>query len=326
MSPTALRRRQSTESVGTVGPSPTDETTSPLRLTLAYREPLAWNALLGVLRCNAMPGVEAVGARSYGRTVRLGERTGVVLAYDDVRSARRHGAPSLTVDVSPSLVPALMPLLARLRHLFDLDAEPTVIDSHLAQSGLGAMVSALPGLRIPGAFDGFEVALALLVRSALEPEAALNVLHRLVTTYGEQIEAGNAVLTHIAPTPESIVEAEAAALVGLGVPSEIARAIEQVAQMVIVGELRLEPGSDVDATQRALLSVDGVTGSVATAIVGRALQWPDAFPASDGTLRRAVGVSSMRELMARAERWRPWRAYAAMHLQLVATVPSGSLR
>jgi AraC family transcriptional regulator of adaptative response / DNA-3-methyladenine glycosylase II len=154
MSPTALRRRQSTESVGTVGPSPTDETTSPLRLTLAYREPLAWNALLGVLRCNAMPGVEAVGARSYGRTVRLGERTGVVLAYDDVRSARRHGAPSLTVDVSPSLVPALMPLLARLRHLFDLDAEPTVIDSHLAQGGLGAMVSALPGLRIPGAFDG----------------------------------------------------------------------------------------------------------------------------------------------------------------------------
>jgi AraC family transcriptional regulator of adaptative response / DNA-3-methyladenine glycosylase II len=218
-----------------------------------------------------------------------------------------------------------MPLLARLRHLFDLDAEPTVIDSHLTQSGLGSLVESLPGLRIPGAFDGFEVALALLVRSALEPEAALNVLRRLVATLGEPLETDNAELTHIAPTPRSLIDAGVPALVTLGVPAMIAGAIVQIAHMVVVGELRLEPGSDVDATQRALLRIDGVPGSVATAIVGRALQWPDAFPSSDRTLRRVVGVSSMRDLGARAERWRPWRAYAAMHLQLSATVRAGSL-
>jgi len=314
MSPSALRRGHSTEALASP-PSPrADDATSPLRLTLAYRAPLAWNALLGVLRRSAMPGVDVVDGQGYARTVRLGERTGVVFVHDDVRRPRRQGPPSLTVDVSPSLVPALMPLLARLRHLFDLDAEPTVIDEHLAQGGLGSLVSRLPGLRIPGAFDGFEVALALLVRSALEPEAALDVLRRLVTTLGEPLEAGKAALTHITPTPGSIADAGASALSTLGVPAGIAGAIVRLARMVTSGELRLEPGCDVDATHRTLLSVDGMTGSVATAIVGRALQWPDAFPASDWRLRHAVGVSSMRELVTRAERWRPWRAYAAIHL------------
>jgi len=317
MSPTALRRRQSMESV-TARPSPTDDTGSPLRLTLAYREPLAWNALLGVLGRSAVPGVEVVDSRGYARTVRLGQRTGVVFVHADARSAKRQGSPSLTMDVSPSLVPALMPLLARLRHLFDLDAEPTVIDAHLEQGGLAAMVRDLPGLRIPGAFDGFEVALALLIRSALEPEAALTMLRRLVTTLGEPLAVGNAALTHITPTPASIIDVGASELSALGTPVGIAAAIVHVAHMVASGELRLEPGSDVDATHRTLLSVDGMTGCVATAIVGRALQWPDAFPAADRALRHAVGVSSMRELGTRAERWRPWRAYAAMHLRLSA--------
>jgi len=321
MSPTALRRRQSTDSVA-VCPSPTDEPSSPLRLTLAYREPLAWNALLGVLGRSALPGVEVVDARGYARTVRLGERTGVVFVHADARSPKRQGPPSLTVDVSPSLVPALMPLLARLRHLFDLDAEPTVIDAHLEQGGLATLVRDLPGLRIPGAFDGFEAALALLVRSALEPEAALNVLRRLVAALGEPLAVSNTALTHITPTPASIVDAGTSELSTLGAPDGIASAMVQIAHMVTSGELRLEPGCDVDATHRTLLSVDGMTGCVATAIVGRALQWPDAFPAADRALRHAVGVSSMRELVTRAERWRPWRAYAAMHLLIAENRPA----
>ncbi len=315
MSPTALRRGDSTDADSSRRSARADDDTSLLRLTLAYREPLAFNALLGVLRRNAIPGVEVVDARGYGRTVRLDDRTGVAFVRNDVRRPRRQGPPSLTVDVSPSLVPALMPLLARIRHLFDLDAEPSVIDAHLEQGGLGELVGEVPGLRCPGAFDGFEVALALLVRNALDPEAALGVLRRIVTTFGEPLEARNPVLTHIAPTPSSIVDAGALELAALGVPIEMAGTIVQVARMVALGELRLEPGCDADATHRALLELDGMTGRVATAIVGRALQWPDAFPASDCTLRRAVGVSSMRELVARAERWRPWRAYAAMHLQ-----------
>ena len=324
MSPTALRRGHSGRAAS-ASRSVHEEPTSPLELTLAYREPFAWRALLGVLRRNVLPGVEVVDARTYGRSVRLGDRTGMVVVRDDAPRVRRQAPPSLTAEISPSLVPAIMPLLARLRHLFDLDAEPTVIDAHLAQSGLGPLVASLPGLRIPGAFDGFEVALALLVRSALEPEPALNVLRRLVTTFGEPLETGDAALTHIAPTPESMVDAGVSELSALGVPLTIAGAIVRIAHMTARGDLRLEPGSDVDAAQRALLSIDGVSGSVATAIVGRALQWPDAFPTSDRTLRRLVGVSSMRDLAARAEGWRPWRAYAAMHLLRVHTVPSGSL-
>jgi AraC family transcriptional regulator, regulatory protein of adaptative response / DNA-3-methyladenine glycosylase II len=223
------------------------------------------------------------------------------------------------VDLSPALLPALMPLLARLRHLFDLDAEPTVIDAHLAQGGLGAAVAALPGLRMAGAFDGFEVTLGLLVRSGANADAApADVMRRVVEALGERVETGHAALTHIVPAPGRVIEAGPSGLSALGVSSEVSEAIVRVAEMILDGTLQLEPGSDADATYRTLSSLDGVTGRLATAIVARALQWPDAFASSGRALQRAAGVSSIRELVARAERWRPWRAYAAMHLMVRA--------
>jgi AraC family transcriptional regulator of adaptative response / DNA-3-methyladenine glycosylase II len=324
MSPSALRRGNLGDAEGPARQSRMDEANTPLRLTLAYREPLAWNVLLTVLRRSALPGVEVVDDRAYRRTVRVGSRIGTVTVQPDVRRPKRQSPPSLTLDVSPPLVPALMPLLARLRHLFDLDAEPTVIDAHLQQGGLGALVEATPGMRIPGAFDGFEVALGLVVRSALPADVAPSVLQRIVESLGEPVDTSDTRLTHLTPAADRIANAGAEALVTLGVPAAAADAIVHIATMVAEGLLHLEPGSDVEATERALLGVDGVTGSVATAIVGRALQWPDAFSASDPALRKAVGVSSMRELVTRAERWRPWRAYAAIHLLTAARHPERS--
>jgi AraC family transcriptional regulator of adaptative response / DNA-3-methyladenine glycosylase II len=186
----------------------------------------------------------------------------------------------IAVEVTPSLVPVLMPLLAGLRRLFDLDAESAVIDAHLAAEGLAREVATTPGVRLPGALDGLEVAIQLLLGGKGD--------------LGDPIETGVAGLTHLPPRGDQVT--------GTGVPKRCAETVAKLARAVASRGLRLEPGSDVAATRRALLALGGIGERLATLIVLRALSWPDAFYAED------------RALLARAEAWRPWRAYAAWHL------------
>ncbi|MBA3258900.1 MAG: hypothetical protein H0T68_05460 [Gemmatimonadales bacterium] len=210
-----------------------------------------------------------------------------------------------------------MPLLARLRQLFDLDAEPSAIDAHLEQGGLGVLVRQRPGLRIPGAIEGFEVALHALLRGSTRVGGAPGELPRRVTAaLGAPIDTGFPALNRLAPTAERVAESGASGLAALGIPRRRAEAAAALARAVAGGRLRLEPGSDVAETRRELMEIDGVGDRLATAIVMRALYWPDAFPDSDPALQRAAGVASARALRDEAEKWRPWRAYAALHLWL----------
>jgi AraC family transcriptional regulator of adaptative response / DNA-3-methyladenine glycosylase II len=282
-----------------------------LRLTLAYRPPFAWDVLLAFFGREATPGVEVVEGRRYGRTVRLDGRTGVVFAEDSPAEAH------VKVDLSPSLLPVLMPLLARLRQLFDLDAQPTMVEAHLERGGLAALVRARRGVRLPGALDGFEVGLRLLLGDREESAATTRELAgRVAEALGEQLDTGFAVLHRLPPSVERVIEAGASTLVALGVAPHRAEVILAFAQAVADRTLRLDPGNDVAETQRELLEITGVDERLATTIVMRALYWPDAFPASDLALQHAAGVSTPRALRARAEKWRPWRAYAALHLWL----------
>jgi AraC family transcriptional regulator of adaptative response / DNA-3-methyladenine glycosylase II len=291
-----------------------------LGLTLAYRAPFAWDVLVELLRRDAIPGIEIVEGRRYGRTVRLDGLSGVVLA-EDAATNGGDATPSpgahLNIRISASLLPALMPALARLRHLFDLDAEPAVVDDCLEQGGLGALVRRHPGVRILGAFDGFEAAFRILLRGRAHPGTATHDLAgRVARALGEPLETGVPGLIRLTPSAERVADAGASSLVALGVPRRRARAVTTAARMVAEGRLRLESGSDVSATRRALMEIDGIGDRLATSIVMRALCWPDAFPASDRALQRAAGVSNPDRLRARAEKWRPWRAYAALHLWL----------
>lgn len=300
LSPSALRRAAPSSANGSTAPAGDFVT-----LTLAYRPPLDWPLLIARLGRDAVAGGISVDGNWYARTIRLEGRTGAIVAGNV--AAKSH----LEVAVSLSLLPVLMPLLARLRRLFDLDAEPAMVDAHLAQHGLARSVRRHPGVRIPGAIDGFEAALG----SLLEGEGE-SLLERVVDRLGESVETGHPALTRVGPAPERVAQEGVGALLPLGVPRARAEAIVTVARAVAGGALRLQPGSDVVATHRALLEMAGVGERLATMIVMRALYWPDAFPTADPALQRATGASGRRELRERAEPWRPWRAYAAQHLWL----------
>ena len=287
-----------------------------LRTTLSYRPPLAWDALVGVLAREALPGVEIVDGRRYGRTVEIGGRKGVVFAEDTAPGSH------LTIDVSPSLAPVLMPLIARLRQLFDLDAVPTMVDACLEEGGLGAFVQKQPGLRIPGALDGFEIALREILRGRARPgTAASGQVERMMAELSEPFVGGIPGLSGLAPSAERVAGVGVSRLAALGVPRPRAGALVAVARRIAEGDLSLEPGSDAAQARRELMEIDGVGEGIATAIVMRAMSWPDAFAPSDPALGRAAGTSSAAELRRRAEAWRPWRSYAALHLWLADENP-----
>jgi AraC family transcriptional regulator of adaptative response / DNA-3-methyladenine glycosylase II len=299
-----------------------------VRLTLAYRAPLAWDVLLGFLSRDAIPGTEIIEGSRYGCTISLDGRKGVVFATGPSSStseALRASATHLDLEISLSLVPSLMPLLARVRQLFDLDAEPNVIDGHLERAGLSALVAQRPGVRIPGAVDGFAVLLGTVLRGVAPfGKAAQELTQRVVQELGEPLDGGHPLLNRIAPTPARIDAAGPTQLRALGVTARRAMTLARAAKAILDGQLRLEPGSDIIATRRTLLGIEGIHERLATEILIRTLYWPDAFAVTDRALQRAAGVNGPGSLRALAERWRPWRAYASLHLWLRDREPSHS--
>jgi AraC family transcriptional regulator of adaptative response / DNA-3-methyladenine glycosylase II len=287
MSPTTLRRK----------PVRRDALDEGLRLTLAYRPPFDWSGLLEMLERRALPGVESISQARYTRTVRMDGQAGLI----SVANANGH----LVVDIASSLVPALMPLLPRLRRLFDLDAEPLMIDDHLARTGLAELVRERPGVRLPGVLDPFEAVLSVLGRLGESP----SLLRGIIETLGEPFVSGDAELTRLTPDAARVAAAGAAPLVEAGMDVTAARALVNVALAMSSGRLRLDAGGDMDATC-AELQRAGVPEAAAHAIAVRTLCWPDAF-------RPDVGVS-----LDQAEAWRPWRGYAAALLELDVMPPA----
>ena len=258
-----------------------------VRLSLSYRAPFDWTAILDTLRREALPGIELIEGHRYSRTVSLDGKVGVI-RVEDV-PAKKH----LAVEVAPSLLPVLMPLLARLRQLFDLDAEPSAIDAHLSAGGLGPAVRRHPGLRLLGTLDGFELPLRLLAGDSAG---------RVVRTFGDSIEGGEG-LTWLTPTPRRIAKGGLEGVMGCGMGKKKGELLVRLAEEIVAGRISLERGGDVDQTTRALKALPGMDEELVSTLAARALGWPDAFPSSD---HRA----------ARAERWRPWRAYGLMHLRM----------
>jgi AraC family transcriptional regulator of adaptative response / DNA-3-methyladenine glycosylase II len=277
-------------------------------VALAYRPPLDWDHLLRFLAARAVPLVEHIADDVYMRTLDIDGHKGVV------RCQRAEKGDALRLSVSAGLFPVLLTVIARMRELFDLDAEPDRIAKHLSGSGIGPIRGTARGLRVPGAADTFELAVRAILGQQVSVKGASTLMTRLTERYAERIESGHSMLTHLAVTAPALANETPASIAKIGMPLARAATIHNVARAVADGVLHLHTDTDVRALTRQLLEIPGIGPWTAEYILMRAVHWPDAFPASDLVLRRATGGLSAARLTRLSDEWRPWRSYAAMHL------------
>jgi AraC family transcriptional regulator of adaptative response / DNA-3-methyladenine glycosylase II len=314
LNPGALRRQ------GGAGADHPNGDGRAIEVRLGFRPPCQTEVLLDFLALRAVEGVESVtpgaqGQRVYARTlcVMQGTRvgtgvvqgaqacTGIVRAHFDAERAL------LVLRVDAALAPALPVVIARMRALFDLDADPAAIDATLH--------AAFPhgdGLRVPGAVDGFELAVRAVLGQQITVAAARTLASRLARAFGEPLAQPQDELTRLFPTPAAIAHASGDALGQLGLTRQRQTALHALAQAVGSGQLALHPGAPVDATLAALRALPGIGDWTAQYIALRALRWPDAFPAGDVALHKALGVRTAKEAEQAAQGWRPWRGYAVL--------------
>jgi AraC family transcriptional regulator of adaptative response / DNA-3-methyladenine glycosylase II len=313
--PSALRRgagaRESPSGAGAVS------------LMLSYRPPYDWDALVGFLSLRAIPGIEVVSPRRYARTIGLGGDAGTLIV--EPRAGDR-----LAVTVSFPRLDALPTIIARVRAVFDLAADPQAIAEHLrADPVLAPLVAASPGLRVPGAWDGFELAVRAILGQQITVVAATKLAGRIVRAWGEPLPSTDRSidgLTHVFPTAERLAHADIAAL---GMPRSRGAALNGMAATVRDDPRIFGPQRGLDEAIAQLKGLAGVGEWTAQYIAMRQLREPDAFPAADvGLMRALAGPGGLRptpaQLLERAERWRPWRAYAALHLWTSLSTATGA--
>jgi AraC family transcriptional regulator of adaptative response / DNA-3-methyladenine glycosylase II len=276
-----------------------------LTISLGYREPFAWPVLLSFFAARTLSGIEHVDEHSYARSVRVGAHVGWI------RVSKRADRPLIAVELSHSLARAVMPVAATVRRVFDLDADPASIARLLRRDPELARRLRKRSPRLPGAFDGFEVAVRAIIGQQVSVKAARTLHARLVERLGESIATPFPAITRLHPTPERVASARVEELAAIGLPKARAAALHALAKAVASDRLRLGPGADPDATREVLLSLPGIGPWTAEYVLMRGLGAPDAFPDGDLGLQRAFGVAR-KALVARAEAWRPWRAYAAI--------------
>ena len=281
---------------------------------LSFRPPYDWDHLERFFADHASPGVESVGPGRYARSFSFDGRGGTLCV--------RPAADGLRVRIDgPVSLSSREAILARLRRMFDLDADPTAIAAGLARDPLTADLAARrPGLRMPGAFDGFELAVRAILGQQVSVAAATRLAGRLVAAFGTPLtpaERGDEPgLTHLFPAPEQLVEAEVSRV--LNMPRARGRAIQGLAGAMMATPDLFAPATDLDGAVARLKALPGIGEWTAHYVAMRALGQSDALPAGDVGLMRALDDGSGRpnraQLLARSAAWRPWRAYAAIHL------------
>jgi len=308
LSPTGLRR----ESRGA------GRRNGDLTLKLCYRPPYEWQRMLDFLSQRAVHGVEAIRDGEYWRTVRLVDETRRE-ASGWIRVGRHQTGNFLEVSMSDSLLPVLPQVLARVRQLFDLDCDPDGISDALApmndiRSGL-----CVPGTRLPGCFDPFEMAIRAVLGQQITIKAAGTLAARLAGAFGPEVRTGIEGLDRAFPSPEAIAALGRRrriedSLGPLGIIATRARAILELARMYAGCDIRLDFTARPEAEMEKLMTIPGIGSWTAKYIVMRAMGWPDAFLETDHGVKKALAPRTPREISALAETWRPWRSYAMINL------------
>jgi AraC family transcriptional regulator of adaptative response / DNA-3-methyladenine glycosylase II len=275
---------------------------------LPFRPPLQAGALLRWLAARAVPGVEEVAGDVYRRSLRLPRGGGVA----EVTFAAEHVDCSLWLDDERDLEDAV----ARCRRLLDLDADPDAVAGHLRGDRLvGPLVAAAPGLRVPRAVDGAELAVRAVLGQQVSVPAARTAAGRLVAAHGERLRTPRGAVTALFPAPATVAALDPARL---PMPRARARALVGLCRALAAGEVDLDAGADRGAARRELLALPGVGPWTAGYIAMRALGDPDVFLVEDlgvrHALRRLGGPDDARAARALAAAWAPWRSYATQHL------------
>jgi AraC family transcriptional regulator of adaptative response / DNA-3-methyladenine glycosylase II len=291
---------------------PIIDTACSLVFMLSYRPPLDWQTLVEFMGERAIPGVECMDNGIYRRTVNLYYQGQWHRGW--ITAELLPNASAVKVNLASELVKVIGPVLGRLKQLFDLNCHPEEI-----AMGLGSLAEKRPGLRVPGAFDGFEMAVRAILGQQISVKAARTLAGRFANYFGQLQKTPFLALTHVFPNATRIAVATIEEMTALGITRSRAKSIIALAQAIANDQLTLAPNVDVPATLAQLLSLPGIGEWTAQYIAMRALAWPDAFPAADLGIMKALGIASPQQTKVYAEVWRPWRSYAVMHLWLSLT-------
>lgn len=275
-----------------------------VRIRLDTRSPFDRAGMMSFLAGRALEPVETIDAerQSYRRTARVGPHEGSVEVTLDDRGA--------AVELSPGLLPVVAQVVPRIRRLFDLDARPDQVSEHLQRDPVvGKMARQRPGQRLPGAFDPGELAMRAVLGQQVSVKAANTLTRRLLSSLGREAGAG-----WLFPSPADLAGCSPQALREIGLPARRAETLRAIAQALADETIDLGPGADPEIAMAALCELPGIGPWTASYVAMRGLGWPDAFPAGDLAVMRALSAKTPREAEQKAEAWRPWRAYAVMHL------------
>ncbi|SOY65121.1 AlkA N-terminal domain-containing protein [Cupriavidus taiwanensis] len=296
LTPLALRRRAA------------DGVADRLVFELGYRPPFAWDAWLRFLATRAVDGIEAIRDGAYLRTLRVEAGGSSHLGWVRIEHVPRRLV--LRVTLSASLARAIPQALGKVRRLCDLGCRPDVVDRHL-----GELAEAMPGVRLPGCVDGFEIAVRAVVGQVISAVQARRILAALAQRAGQVLDgAPPDGLRYTFPGAAAVAVLPEAALREAGVSPGKARTLQVLSRRVADGTLVLDPHAAPEQAVAALSEIDGIGDWTAQYVAMRALGWPDAFPGTDYALRKVLGVTTARAMHARTAQWAPWRAYAAIHL------------
>lgn len=272
---------------------------------LRFRPPYDWNGMLAFLAARATPGVEAVEKGTYLRSMCVNDLPG----YFAVSLDEAHN--SLTVQIQFGDPRSLFFIIERIRAMFDLNADWSDIAEVLkADPALRELMDSAPGLRVPGCWNGFELATRAILGQQIRVSSATVVAGRIAKSFGRPF-SGMRALTHLFPTPQILADAD---LTGIGLTKARAETIRALARAVARGQISFEGIVDSESFRSQLTEIPGIGNWTAQYVAMRALGEPDAFPAEDVAMRSALGLATSARLERRAEPWRPWRSYATMYL------------
>lgn len=283
---------------------------TPLSVSISYRQPFDWQGMLAYLSHRAIPGVEHIEATRYVRSCQLAGSAGLIEVEADAKPGRLrlslHGVP----------IQSTLYCVQRVRELFDLDAPvEDIADALRADKTLKPLVAANPGIRVAGAWDGFELAIRAVLGQQVTVAGASTLAGRLVGAFGTPLKIKtNGPALALFPSPAQLAEAD---IESIGVISSRANTIRLLSRAVEEGLVNLEDPGDPETLKQGLQAIPGIGPWTAEYVSMRVAKDPDAFPSSDLGLRKSVLPGqriSARDLEQRAEAWRPWRAYAAMLL------------